>query len=282
MGAYWWARGIIGALRDRTALTGVEFFWIDSANRSELALAAGRQTPQSAVSVMACPVDDCGADIAANGLCVTHYRRVLKSGDPHTGGPLRGHVGKCMIDGCEKPCRSRKAIYCNVHFHRMWRTGSPDLRPPKHAIEHSRGYVLERTSKHPLTPNGERYIYQHRRVYFDTFGQGPFHCHVCAARVTWATLHIDHLDDDPTNNDVSNLAPACPTCNQARGREKMVKTKKANGRLLTFNGETLCLSDWASRLGIARGSLRRRIESGWPTERAFMEGRGRFGPKRRP
>ena len=44
---------------------------------------------------------------------------------------------------------------------------------------------------------------------------------------------------------------------------------KNNNRLYSFNGETLCESEWAKRLGITRGTITARIEKyGWSVERA--------------
>ncbi len=43
-------------------------------------------------------------------------------------------------------------------------------------------------------------------------------------------------------------------------------------RLLTFNGETLPLQDWAGRIGVASTTLKERIRSGMPLERALESG----------
>lgn len=42
-----------------------------------------------------------------------------------------------------------------------------------------------------------------------------------------------------------------------------------NNRLLTFNGETLCLSAWAERVGIHRTTLQYRMLLGWSAERVL-------------
>lgn len=39
--------------------------------------------------------------------------------------------------------------------------------------------------------------------------------------------------------------------------------------LVTFNGETRCISDWAERTGIKYGTLKQRIRHGWPIEIAL-------------
>jgi len=46
---------------------------------------------------------------------------------------------------------------------------------------------------------------------------------------------------------------------------------RSDNRLLTFGDETLCLSDWATRLGIAPDTIDGRLRRGWPVERAVTE-----------
>lgn len=40
-------------------------------------------------------------------------------------------------------------------------------------------------------------------------------------------------------------------------------------RLYTFNGKTQCIADWAKEVGIAPQSMQKRLNKGWPLERAF-------------
>lgn len=48
---------------------------------------------------------------------------------------------------------------------------------------------------------------------------------------------------------------------------------KRDNHLLTFGGETMCLTDWADRLGIHHQTLRNRLKRGWATEEALTTGR---------
>lgn len=59
------------------------------------------------------------------------------------------------------------------------------------------------------------------------------------------------------------------TCKEQRDNTRLIHR-------LTFNGETLPLTDWARRIGISQPVLRRRIvELKWPLERALtMPSRG--------
>ncbi|MFA4944873.1 MAG: hypothetical protein WC789_09265 [Lentisphaeria bacterium] len=52
-------------------------------------------------------------------------------------------------------------------------------------------------------------------------------------------------------------------------RRAQNRNKRTN-QTVTFNGETLCLRDWATRLGLKYGTLRYRIvAAGWPVAAAF-------------
>jgi hypothetical protein len=53
---------------------------------------------------------------------------------------------------------------------------------------------------------------------------------------------------------------------QARNRRSNVE--------ITFNGETLCIAEWAEKLGIKEQLIRGRIRYGWSVERALTESSG--------
>ena len=58
------------------------------------------------------------------------------------------------------------------------------------------------------------------------------------------------------------------------------KNKRTNV-VITFNGETTYLSEWARRCGITESLLRYRIKKGWPLEKAMSQDRhkSRISPK---
>lgn len=40
-------------------------------------------------------------------------------------------------------------------------------------------------------------------------------------------------------------------------------------RLYTFDGKTMCIADWAKEVGITSQSMQKRLNKGWPLEKAF-------------
>lgn len=47
---------------------------------------------------------------------------------------------------------------------------------------------------------------------------------------------------------------------------------KRNNRRLEFNGETLTLSQWSRRTGLAKNTIRNRLGAGWPLQEALTRG----------
>jgi len=56
-------------------------------------------------------------------------------------------------------------------------------------------------------------------------------------------------------------------------RKERLRNKR-NNHLLTFRGETLCISEWTERLGFEYTLIRKRLESGWSVERALTTSPG--------
>lgn len=186
---------------------------------------------------------------------------------------------KCIVQDCAKSTRGGRCPYCEMHYGRLRRNGTLDRVLAAHTREHSGGYIQVPANGHPLARGGSL-VYEHRAVYYDAHGDGPFKCHWCGAHITWDTLHIDHLNDNRKDNRISNLVASCPICNQQRGREKMVKTMRRNyATWIEYDGKRQTLQEWARQIGIGRTALQYRLASGWPLDRALTEPRGKFGPR---
>lgn len=75
-----------------------------------------------------CSVDGCNDIVgrgAARGLCVSHYHRWQRHGDPTGGGPSHVRQGAtCSIEGCTEAPLARG--WCVKHYGRWRATGSPE------------------------------------------------------------------------------------------------------------------------------------------------------------
>jgi hypothetical protein len=162
----------------------------------------------------------------------------------------------------------------------MRRKGTTDYNPlPLYRTEQSAGYIWLREPSHPLA-DSRGLVYEHRFVFYNQHGEGPFKCHWCRVDIDWKVMHVDHLDDDKTNNNIENLVPSCPRCNQKRGEWKMVAKQRANGKQITYNGITKTAGLWAEDLGLSRSAFTRRMEC-WGIEDVMTRPRGKSGPKKR-
>lgn len=79
-------------------------------------------------------------------------------------------------------------------------------------------------------------------------------------------LTIDRIDNNK-DYETSN----CQWLTQSENSKKMQKHHKGK-TIITFNGETHKLSDWARKLGINQSTLLYRLRRGWSVERALTEG----------
>lgn len=167
----------------------------------------------------------------------------------------------CCVQGCDSPAVRVGAGLCEKHHARLRRLGQHTLPKAPEEIEQSAGYLLTWAPQHPLATSGQRSrVYTHRKVYYDAHGAGPFNCYHCGAHQTWETMHVDHLDDDVKNNELSNLVCSCPTCNQRRGMHKSIRAAKAKGLWVTYGDVSLPVAEFAALIGLSRNSLKARLK----------------------
>lgn len=64
-----------------------------------------------------------------------------------------------------------------------------------------------------------------RNIRYTLIKNHPF-CSICGNTMQQCPLHIDHIDGDATNNDLSNLQVLCLLCNHGKARDENNQFKK--------------------------------------------------------
>jgi hypothetical protein len=148
---------------------------------------------------------------------------------------------KCKVDGCKSDLMYVEQKVCQKHYFRFMRNGSYDLkRSKKYRYQNPAGYELINEPNHPLSgKNG--YVYEHRFVYYNEVNAEPYRCELCEDSINWSNLHIDHIDNDVSNNKKENLRALCRVCNTFRGH-----TAESLGKdIFEINGRRLTAFAWA-------------------------------------
>ena len=167
------------------------------------------------------------------------------------------NIGPCSREGCDKP--SKTIGLCSMHYCRFSRYGSFErIRTRKKSYIHTKGYIVEHMPGHALSNSSDE-VFQHRRVFYDKHGEGPFNCFGCSLEVSWGELHIDHIDDCKTNNIISNLRASCPGCNTERGRWKL-NDLMLDRFGISYQGKLYTINQLAKIKGMSGNGLRARIQ----------------------
>ena len=170
----------------------------------------------------------------------------------------RINAGKeCGQPDCGKPAKCRGLF--NMHYSRLSRYGTLERsRTRRKTYTHTEGYIVEHAPGHRLANSSDE-VFQHRRVFYDANGEGPFECFGCGKEVTWESMHIDHRDEVRTNNELSNLRASCPPCNTARGKTKISDiARKKSG--LFWMGQAVTISDLARISGMSKPGIKSRLD----------------------
>jgi hypothetical protein len=180
-----------------------------------------------------CTVDGCQKRLLAKGWCAMHYWRVQQHGSLDL--PPREYPDRtqkvCTVDRCERSQWSKGL--CKLHYSRRQRSG--DVGPADtlvaargSACARPDGYLVVTRPGHPLAAaNGQ--VLEHRVVLYSVIGPGAHACCMCGVTVRWEAsypvevdgLVVDHLDFDRSNNDPTNLRPACGPCNLRRTKSSV-------------------------------------------------------------
>lgn len=84
----------------------------------------------------------------------------------------------------------------------------------------------------------------------------------------WALSH--RYADDLTLDRIDPNGNYCPENCRWVSRKEQANNRSSN-HLLTFNGKTLTIQQWADETGLSHGCISQRINAGWPVERILTE-----------
>ena len=173
----------------------------------------------------------------------------------------------CCIDGCNKTIAYIERQICQMHYFRFMRNGTYDKTiKRKYRVENPAGYQKITEKEHPLS-DGSGYVYEHRFVYYN-HDKDVSKCSICGTNINWKTLHIDHIDDNVRNNDISNLRATCRNCNTTKGR----KASSLSKTFIEYRGIKLSVAEWARRddVKVAYQTIRYRLLNGISPEDAIF------------
>lgn len=117
------------------------------------------------------------------------------------------------------------ALWLDPQYRSVHEAMLVDARARREIADPTSPYKTIRLADHPLARSGGS-VLLHRVVLYDAIGPGPHPCHwmnilECGQdALEWTHdiygICVDHLDRNRRNNDVSNLVPACHSCNIRR------------------------------------------------------------------
>jgi len=173
----------------------------------------------------------------------------------------------CTIGGCNKKIAYAERQICQMHYFRYMRNNTYDtIKKRTYRTLHSNGYIKLYEPDHELSASDGN-IYEHRYVYYEKISKTISECEMCGKEINWKIGHIDHIDENRSNNNEENLRPLCNGCNVYRNR-KLDSNVKC---LVTYKNRTMSCHAWGRQpdVKVSGHTIRRRIDKGQSPKEAI-------------
>ena len=171
----------------------------------------------------------------------------------------------CKVGGCNRKSMYKKDDVCQKHYFRFMRNGTyGTVKTRKYRISNPKGYQLLFMPDHPLSQS-TGYVYEHRYIMYCLWGDHLPDCGLCGKACDWQpyTTHIDHIDNDVTNNEQKNLRSLCNACNSRRDYPLMHELSWCSS--IEYDGKSLTATGWSrdARVSVTGSTIKSRIKKGW-------------------
>lgn len=212
-----------------------------------------------------CSVDSCDDIIGlhgAKGLCIKHYMRGRKHGDPNyvVRDTRVDRTIICSVDGCSSTIHNNRGL-CLSHYMKWFRHGDALFVPKRRGYNHPmyKAWIsMKQRCDNPKLPSWDRYggrgiTYDPRWSVFENF------LNDMGERPKGKTLDRKDNDGNYTKDN----------CRWATAKQQQNNTR-VNVKV-TYLGETLTMAEWEVKLGFPASTMHNRIEAGWSIERVITE-----------
>jgi hypothetical protein len=151
------------------------------------------------------------------------------------------------------------------------RNGTYDLvRSRKQRVQSPDGYQWLYKPDHILAHRTSGYVPEHRFLIYEKYGVTLPDCEICGKPTNWQTCHIDHIDKNTGNNEITNLRPLCPGCNTWRDYPEQHTIRKNHS--ITYDGQTMTAAEWSRKTNVhvSGRTIILRLASGMTVEEALF------------
>ena len=216
-----------------------------------------------------CSVDGCDRPCYARGMCLKHYKRWWRHGD--TGDHLKKR-GRCSVPGCSNPHVAKG--FCRKHYSRMYNHGT--LEVTKDMSGRRKRYFEE----YQIWMDIKQRCYNQNQAGYEYYGgRGIKVCDRWLEKPDGFKNFLEDMGRRPSGKEaggkslysIDRIDPDGDySPENCRWVERDVQANnKRSSVLITINGETKTLTQWARIYNIGAPTVFSRYNRGWRGEKLF-------------